>query len=87
MKKSDEKENLCNCRSKTNCPIDNKCCLNNLIYKAKVSTSKDEYKIDIGSTKKSFKSRYNQHKTSFPKPFKKTQKLYPTHKPPIEFIQ
>ena len=70
MKKSDKNEKLCNCRSKTNCPVDNKCCLNNVIYQAKVSTSVNDHKIYIGSTKRTFKSRYNEHKTSFPKPFK-----------------
>ena len=51
IKKSDEKENICNCKSKTNCPVDNKCCLNNVRYQAKVSTSKDDYKVYIGSKK------------------------------------
>ena len=74
MKKPDKKENLCNCRSKTNCPVENKCCQNNVIYQAKVSTSKDDYKVYIGSTKRSFKSRYNEHKTSFPKPLKNKPK-------------
>ena len=74
IKKSDEKENICNCRSKTNCPVDNKCCLNNVRYQAKVSTSKDDHKVYIGSKKKSSKSRYNQHKTSFPKFFKSKPK-------------
>ena len=48
MKISDKKENLCNSRSKSNCPVENKCCLNNVIYQAKVSTSKDDYKVYIG---------------------------------------
>ena len=74
MKKSDKKENLCNCRSKTNCPVENKCCQNNVIYQDKVSTSKDDYKTYIGSTKRLFKSRYNEHKTSFPKPLKNKPK-------------
>ena len=74
MNKSDEKENICNCRSKTNCPVDNKCFLNNVIYQAKVSTSNDDHKVYICSTKRSFKSRYNEHKTSFPKPFKSKSK-------------
>ena len=48
IKKSNENENLCNCRSKTNYPVDNKCCLKNVINQAKVSTSKDDYKVYIG---------------------------------------
>ena len=74
MKKSNEKENLCNCRLKSNCLVGNKCCVNNVIYQAKVSTSKDDYTLYIGSTNTSFKFRYNEHKTSFPKPFKSTLK-------------
>ena len=77
MNKSDEKENICNCRSKTNCPVDNKCCLNNVRYQAKVSTSKDDHKVYIGSTKITFKSRYNEHKTSFPNPLKANPKIVP----------
>ena len=59
IKKSDKKENFFNCRSKTNCPVENKCCINNVIYQAKVSISKDGYKMYIGSTKRSFKSKTN----------------------------
>ena len=87
LKKLDEKENLCNCRSKINCPVDNKCCLNNVIYQAKVSTSKDDHNVYIGSTKILFKSRYNEHDL-FPQTLQKqTKKLYPTRKPSMEFIQ
>ena len=69
-------------------PVDNKCCLNNVIYQAKVFKSQDDHKVYIGSTKRSFKSRYNEHKTSFIKPFKKkTKKLYPTCKLPMELIK
>ena len=59
---------------KNNLPIDNKCCLNNVIYQAKVSTSKDDHKVYIGSTKRTFKSRYNEHKTSFPNTLKSKPK-------------
>ena len=87
MKKSDKKENLCNCISKTNCSVENKCCLSNVIYQAKVSTSKDDHNVYIGSTKILFKSRYNEHDL-FPQTLQKqTKKLYPTRKPSMEFIQ
>ena len=46
IKKSEKKN--CNCRSKTNYPVDNKCCINNVIHKAKVSTSKDDHPINKG---------------------------------------
>ena len=73
MKKSakkDKNEKLCNCRSKTNCPVDNKCCLNNVIYQAKISTSENDHKIYIGSTKRTF----NLDIASFPKLYKSKPK-------------
>ena len=73
-KKSDKNEKLCNCRSKTNCPVDKKWCLNNVIYQAKISTSENDHKIYIGSTKRTFKSRYYEHKATFPKPYKRKLK-------------
>ena len=77
MKKSDKNEKLCNCRSKTNCPVDNKCCLNNVIYQAKVSTSVNDHKVYISSTKRTFKSRYNEHKPLFPNHLKANLKVVP----------
>ena len=58
MKKSDEKENLVIADQKQTAPPKNKCCLKNVIYQAKVSKSKDDYKIYTGSKKRSFESRY-----------------------------
>ena len=59
---------------KNKVPLDNKCCLNNVINQAKVSISKDDHKVYIGSTKRTFKSRHNEHKISFPKRFKSKPK-------------
>ena len=93
MNKPDKNEKLCNCKSKSSCPVDNKCCLNNVIYQAKVSTTEDDHKIYIGSTKRTFKSRYYEHKASFPKPSKNKPKnctqlanhLWDLHKNNIKF--
>ena len=45
----------CNCRSKSSCPLNNKCLIKNVIYKATVISNK-ETKEYIGSTGKTFKS-------------------------------
>ena len=45
----------CNCRSKNSCPLNNKCLIKNVIYKATVISNK-ETKEYIGSTGKTFKS-------------------------------
>ena len=53
---------LCNCREK--CVVDEKCLLQNVIYKATVKTA--EYtKQYVGSSGLTFKSRYTRHKFSF----------------------
>ena len=28
----------CNCKNKTNCPLDNKCLINKIVYKAEIET-------------------------------------------------
>ena len=63
---SDQKpdERLCNCRDKTACPLDGKCCRSCIVYKAEV-TSEQETKIYYGAAEKDFKLRYNNHTQSF----------------------
>ena len=58
--------NKCNCRVPGNCPLENNCLLDNVIYQATVKRL-DTQKEDtyIGLTSKSFKERWNNHKTSF----------------------
>ena len=51
-KNLDKTKKLFSCRS--NCTMDKKCCLNNVIYQAKVSTSENDQKIYIDSTKRIF---------------------------------
>ena len=60
----DQLTKLCNCRSKTDCPLQGKCLLSAIIYQAKVSTQVGEESY-IGLTETSFKARYNNHKASF----------------------
>ena len=54
--------------------MDNKCCLNNVIYQAKVFKSENDYKIYLGSIKITIKSRYNKHKACISEPFKSKPK-------------
>ena len=50
----------CNCRRKTDCPMDGNCLSECLIYKASVSTSTNKYHYD--TCENTFKERYNDHK-------------------------
>ena len=59
-------QNGCNCRKKGQCPLDNNCLTTIVIYKANVTTDKDDTgKNYIGLTEGTFKQRYTQHKLSF----------------------
>ena len=52
-----------NCKDPTECPLQNKCQQENIVYKATVQDDKKaEY---FGMTTTSFKSRYANHKKSF----------------------
>ena len=55
----------CNCRNKDLCPLDGACLVNNIVYKATVTTTSGETKVFIGMAEHSFKTRYNNHKLSF----------------------
>ena len=55
----------CNCRNKSNCPLDNKCLNNKIVYKAEIETNDV---ISESSTKVYFgisKFRYSNHAMSF----------------------
>ena len=59
-------QNGCNCRKKDQCPVDNNSLITSVIYKANVTTDKDDTgKNYIGLTEGTFKQRYMQHKLSF----------------------
>ena len=56
----------CNCRVKANCPLNNKCQISRIVYRADVSNNVDtETKFYCGLTDTAFKERYNNHKKSF----------------------
>ena len=60
------KEQLCNCRDKSKCPLDGDCLQEGLVYQATVTQGntrqQDTY---VGITENQFKTRYNQHNSSF----------------------
>ena len=61
-------QNRCNCRKKDQCPLDNNCLITSVIYKANVTTDKDNTgKNYIGLTEGTFKQRYTQHNLTFRK--------------------
>ena len=61
----------CNCRNKSNCPLDNKCLINKIVYKAEIETNNDinelSNKVYFGISETEFKSRYNNHTMPFRK--------------------
>lgn len=61
---SEKNKTLCNCRSKTACPVKNQCLTKNVIYEAVVN-SKEGTKSYAGSTGRTFKERWSGHKSSF----------------------
>ena len=69
MKKSKPQENperTCNCRIKSECPINGKCLTKCLIYQATVKTLDDgKEETYVGLTENTFKTRYTGHKASF----------------------
>ena len=57
-------EKLCNCRVKSNCPLDEKCLTENVIYQATVE-SEEGKETYIGLTGNTFKTRFRNHAASF----------------------
>lgn len=55
---------MCNCRQKSQCPLDGACLEKSIIYKAVVSTEQNE-KEYIGLTATDFKARFTAHQHSF----------------------
>ena len=68
LEKPQIEQNLCNCRNREQCPVMNKCKLENVIYEAIVSSEKNKKMSYIGSTRRPFKNRLYEHRASFPKP-------------------
>ena len=55
----------CNCRKKEECPVDNKCLQQGVIYQATVKRGDNKTDNYIGLTATSFKDRWRNHKSSF----------------------
>ena len=59
-------EKMCNCRNKSQCPLDNLCLTSKIIYQAEVTNDKnDDKKTYIGLTENTFKQRHSNHVKSF----------------------
>ena len=58
---------LCNCQKSRTCPVDRKCQLQKVVYKAEVTNAGGEKKIYVGSTGNTFKERFQTHTTTFNK--------------------
>ena len=58
----------CSCRNKSNCPLDRKCLINKIVYKAEIETNNDTNELStkgyFGISKTEFKSRYNNQAMS-----------------------
>ena len=61
-----DQASTCNYKSMT-CPLDGKCLMSNVVYKAVVSvpSAHKEDRVYIGSTSQTFKKRFYQHSASF----------------------
>ena len=57
----------CNCINKSKCPLNNKCLSNNVLYKANITSTSENYrnKIYYGISETKFKARYANHRKSF----------------------
>ena len=62
-----EEKRSCNCIKKDECPLNNMCLENNIIYQATVTSDEPNYKEKayVGASGTSFKLRYANHKKSF----------------------
>ena len=56
----------CNCRNKTDCPLDNRCLTPNIVYEAQITNStNDDQKGYLGASETPFKERFSNHKRDF----------------------
>ena len=70
----EKQEPKCNCRKKKECPVQGKCQIANVIYKASLRND-GTTKYYVGSTGMKFKDRYALHKSSFNKKDSKATEL------------
>ena len=60
------REKPCNCRVKSECPLDGKCREEEIVYQATVTTEDDTtVQTYVGLTANEFKTRHRNHKSSF----------------------
>ena len=64
INKEQDNTRNCNCRNKSTCPLNGKCCEQTIVYKAEIKIG-DQTKNYLGCTEGEFKTRYNGHKDSF----------------------
>ena len=64
LKTEDEIKKTCSCPKNKECPLEGKCTMNNIVYRATVTQSNGEEKSYIGLTSTEFKSRLAVHKHS-----------------------
>ena len=55
----------CNCRIKTNCPLNGNCKQESVLYKCTVTTISEPTKVYLGVTEGEFKDRFYKHQSSF----------------------
>ena len=55
----------CNCRRKTECPLDGQCQTPNIVYEATATSGDSEGRQYVGACETPFKLRFNNHKLSF----------------------
>ena len=55
---------MCNCRVKANCPLEGKCLVTSVVYKATVTSEEGSHEY-VGLAGGEFKTRHNNHNKSF----------------------
>ena len=75
---SDKTERCC-CRDPAECPLPNKCAVQNVVYQATVSTQGSEDDYYVGLTSRPFKTRYGEHKGDFSNEERKHATRLATH--------
>ena len=64
--KSNQENFGCNCRNKTDCPLNNKCLTPNIVYEGQITNNtNDDQKRYLGASETPFKERFNNHKRDF----------------------